>query len=93
MLRSQVTVNLPGGLQARNTCYFFTTASLFDCEIHIIYKGITCGIDLMDIMNLNVLEKDEVLLVANGKDEKKAISTLEKFFSEGKLDNKSLNIP
>ncbi|MCM3033543.1 HPr family phosphocarrier protein [Niallia sp. MER 6] len=93
MLRSQVIVNLPRGLQARNTCYFVAIASMFDCKIHIIYKGVTSGIDLMDIMNLNVLEKDEIILVANGKDEQKAISTLEKFFNEGKLDNNSLIIP
>lgn len=87
MLRSEVIVNLPRGLQARNTCYFVSIASRYDCKIYIIYKGVTSGVDLMDIMNLNVLEKDEVILVANGKDEKEAISTLEEFLSEGKLDN------
>jgi len=86
MLKSQIIVNLPRGLQARNTVEFFVLASSFDCEIHINYKGVTCGVDLMDIMNLNVLERDALILVANGKDEKYAICALEKFFNEGKLE-------
>lgn len=85
MILSQIIVNIPRGLQARNTCRLYVIASSFECNIHIIYKGITCEMDLMDIMNLNVIERDELTLVANGKDEKDAISTLKKFLSEGKF--------
>ncbi|MEI2404491.1 HPr family phosphocarrier protein [Niallia taxi] len=86
MLKSQVIVKLKRGLQARNTVKFFVIAASFECEIHIIHNGVTCGINLMDIMNLNVLEEDEIMIVANGKDEIYAISALKKFLSEGQSD-------
>ncbi|MED3963334.1 HPr family phosphocarrier protein [Niallia taxi] len=86
MLKSQVIVKLKRGLQARNTVKFFVIAASFECEIHIIHNGVTCGINLMDIMNLNVLEEDEIMIVANGKDEIYAISALKQFLSEGQSD-------
>lgn len=86
MLKSQVSVKLKRGLQARNTVKFFVIAASFECEIHIIHNGVTCGINLMDIMNLNVLEEDKIIIIANGKDESYAILALKGFLSEGQSD-------
>lgn len=80
MLISKLIVHLPQGLQARNSVKFFVIASSFNSEITMINRGVSSGLDIMKIMDLNVKEGQEITLIANGMDEKDATNTLKEFF-------------
>lgn len=89
MLKSRVNIQLPRGLQARNTARFVEIASFFYSDITIIKEGIPCQIDatnIMGIMDLNVEEGQEITLIANGIDEINSIKVLKKFLM-GHLNN------
>lgn len=80
MLISQVVVNLPRGLQsAKNTADFVVIASSLTSEIKITYKEVTIGIDIMEIMDLNVEVGQEITLIADGADEQSAVCLLRSF--------------
>ena len=80
MLISQVVVNLPRGLQsAKNTADFVVIASSFSSKINITYKEVTIGIDIMEIMDLNVGIGQEITLIVNGADEQSAVCLLRSF--------------
>jgi len=82
MLKSKVIIHLPRGLQARNSVKLVKIVSSFYSDIMIIKDGITCPIDItniMEIMDLNVKEGQEITLIANGIDEIVSIKVLKKY--------------
>jgi catabolite repression HPr-like protein len=79
MLISDITVCLPRGLQAKNSCRLVATASSFNSEVTIVKNGISCSLDIMEIMSLNVQEGQEITLIVDGTDEQFAAEVLKKY--------------
>ncbi|MBD8847286.1 HPr family phosphocarrier protein [Priestia megaterium] len=79
MLIKKLIVQLPRGLQARNTTIFVRLAFSFKSEIVLAKDGkTTVGRNIMGIMDLAIKEGDKITLMVDGIDEQAAIETLEK---------------
>jgi catabolite repression HPr-like protein/phosphocarrier protein len=79
MLISNLIVCLPRGLQARNSCKLFKIASSFNSKITIIKDGVSCRLDVMEIMDLDIEEGQEITLIVNGTDQQCATEVLKKY--------------
>lgn len=65
------------GLHARPAALFVKTASQFDSEINIEFKGSSLNAkSIMNILSLGLKKGDEMKLVVNGADENEAMKAL-----------------
>jgi len=83
MIRKQIMVHLNRGLQARNATEFVFKASSFNSDICLMKGGREVAAkSIMGVMSLAVRQGEEIILSAKGKDNQKAIVTLERFLSK-----------
>lgn len=76
---STITVRHETGLHARPAALFVQVASKFQSRIWV-EKGSkkVNAKSIMGVMSLSVSEGEEIVLIADGKDEKKAIEAIER---------------
>ena len=74
---STITVNHETGLHARPAALFVQVASKFQSRIWVERgsKKVNAK-SIMGVMSLSVSKGDEVVLIADGKDEKKAMAAI-----------------
>ncbi|WP_163526820.1 HPr family phosphocarrier protein [Halobacillus ihumii] len=83
MIEQAVKVELETGLQARPAAQFVQQANRFSADIFIEkdQKRVNAK-SIMGLMSLAVAYNEEILLIAEGTDEEKAIAELTSFVKE-----------
>ncbi|WP_160719678.1 HPr family phosphocarrier protein [Bacillus sp. USDA818B3_A] len=82
MLRRKIVVQLNSGLQAQVATEFVRKASLYTSDINILKEGkLAVGKSIMGVMCLAIRKGEEVILIADGFDEQKAMGELGEFLS------------
>ncbi|WP_079527090.1 HPr family phosphocarrier protein [Halobacillus hunanensis] len=83
MIEQSVKVELETGLQARPAAQFVQQANRFSADIFIEkeQKRVNAK-SIMGLMSLAVAYDEEILLIAEGTDEEKAIAELTAFVKE-----------
>ena len=85
MITKTMTINLASGLEARPVALLVQIASQY--ESHIYVESGTKKINaksIMGMMSLGLAAGEEITIVAEGDDEQKAVSHIEKYLSEKK---------
>ena len=77
------TVTDPIGLHARPATYLVNTSTKFDSKINIVYEGKPMDLkSIMGVMALSIPSKATVEIIAEGEDEKAAITHIAKVIKE-----------
>ncbi len=82
MITKKMTITIPTGLEARPVALFVQVASQHESAIYV-----ECGNkkvnakSIMGMMTLGLSTGEEVVVTADGKDEKEAIENIEKYLS------------
>jgi phosphocarrier protein HPr len=89
---STITVNHQTGLHARPAALFVQVASKFQSRIWVELgsKKVNAK-SIMGVMSLSVSKGDEVVLIADGKDEKKAMAAIKKLVDSNFTDMPDLD--
>ncbi|MRG84728.1 HPr family phosphocarrier protein [Salinibacillus xinjiangensis] len=83
MVERKVTVQLTTGLQARPAAKFVQEANRFSSNIFIEKEGKRVNAkSIMGLMSLAVGSGEDILLVADGKDEEDVMNELTMFISQ-----------
>jgi len=84
---STITVNHQTGLHARPAALFVQVASKFQSRIWVERgsKKVNAK-SIMGVMSLSVSKGDEVVLIADGKDEKKALTAIKQLVDSNFTD-------
>ncbi|MFD1020390.1 HPr family phosphocarrier protein [Thalassobacillus hwangdonensis] len=83
MIERSITVELEAGLQARPAAQFVQRANSFSSNLFIEKdKKRVNAKSIMGLMSLAVGSGEEILLVAEGKDEEEAMEELSAFVKE-----------
>jgi phosphocarrier protein HPr len=84
---STITINHPTGLHARPAALFVQVASKFQSRIWV-EKGSkkVNAKSIMGVMSLSVRKGDEVIITADGKDEKKAMEAIKRMVESNFTD-------
>ncbi|RDI47658.1 phosphocarrier protein HPr [Falsibacillus pallidus] len=78
MAQKQFTVTAETGIHARPATLLVQTASKFNSEIHLEYKGKKVNLkSIMGVMSLGVGKDAEITIIAEGNDEQDALNSLE----------------
>ncbi|UFJ39099.1 HPr family phosphocarrier protein [Brevibacillus humidisoli] len=84
MIEKKIVVQLEQGLHARPAAAFAQKATSFTGEISISNGGKSVnGKSIVGIMSLAVKKGDEVVIAADGPDEREAIACLERLLVDG----------
>ncbi|WP_313801396.1 phosphocarrier protein HPr [Cytobacillus sp.] len=78
MVEKQFTVTADTGIHARPATLLVQTASKFNADIQLEYKGKTVNLkSIMGVMSLGISQGGEIKISADGSDEQEAIASLE----------------
>ncbi|KUP08917.1 phosphocarrier protein HPr [Bacillus coahuilensis m2-6] len=78
MAEKTFTVTADTGIHARPATLLVQTASKFDAEVNLEYKGKTVNLkSIMGVMSLGVGKGGEIKIVTEGSDETEALAALE----------------
>ncbi|KIL47517.1 phosphocarrier protein HPr [Jeotgalibacillus campisalis] len=85
MAQKQFTVTAETGIHARPATLLVQTASKFDSDVQLEYKGKKVNLkSIMGVMSLGVGKNAEITIYAEGSDEQEALTSLEEtLHSEG----------
>ena len=85
MMNKTMTVQLQSGLEARPVALLVQIASQYESQIYVENgtKKINAK-SIMGMMSLGLAAGEEITIVADGDDEKKAVSHIEEYLSEKK---------
>lgn len=85
MIQKKMTINISTGLEARPVAVFVQVASQFDSSIYVEVgtKKVNAK-SIMGMMTLGLDVGEEVVVSADGADEEKAITEIEKYLAAGK---------
>ena len=87
MIRKELTVGLPDGLEARPVAMFVQLAGNFDSTVTIEYKGRKVNAkSIMGMMSLGIARGESLCAVTDGPDEEKAMESIMDYLS-GKVTN------
>lgn len=82
MLEKSMKIQLKNGLEARPVAVLVQVASQHESSVYIESAGKKVNAkSIMGMMSLGLDSGAEVTVVADGKDEKEALSSIEKFLS------------
>ena len=82
MIKKPITINLSTGLEARPVAQLVQVASQFNSEIYVeIGKKRVNAKSIMGMMSLVLTEGSKVTVIAEGQDEDKALTAMEKFLT------------
>ena len=82
MIRQEITIQIPNGLEARPVALLVQVASQYGSEIYVesADKKVNAK-SIMGMMTLGLYAGETVTVSANGEDEEEAIANIEKFLS------------
>ncbi len=82
MIRKEIEINIPNGLEARPVALLVQVASQYECRIYVESeeKKINAK-SIMGMMSLGLASGEKVFVTAEGTDEKEAIDNIEKYLS------------
>lgn len=83
MVTKNMTIEIKTGLEARPVALFVQVASQFESSIYVEYgtKKVNAK-SIMGMMALGLAAGEQVLVTADGTDEKEAISRIEEYLSK-----------
>ncbi|MCI8381647.1 MAG: HPr family phosphocarrier protein [Lachnospiraceae bacterium] len=82
MLEKSMEIQLKNGLEARPVAVLVQIASQHESTVYIETKGKRVNAkSIMGMMSLGLNIGEEINVIADGKDEEEAISSIEKFLS------------
>lgn len=82
MLEKSMKVQLKNGLEARPVAVLVQIASQHESTIYVEAEGKRVNAkSIMGMMSLGLRNGEEIVVSANGKDEKEAVSEIEKFLN------------
>lgn len=83
MIEKQYEVIVKTGIHARPATVIVQTASKFDSDIQIEYKGKKVNLkSIMGVMSLGIGQGAEIKIFVHGSDELEAIKTIEETFTK-----------
>lgn len=83
MVEKQFTITAETGIHARPATLLVQTASKFEAEIQLEYKGKKVNLkSIMGVMSLGVGQGAEITISAEGSDEEKALEGLEELMKK-----------
>lgn len=82
MIRKEIVINIPNGLEARPVALLVQVASQYESSIYVESeeKKINAK-SIMGMMSLGLASGEKVFVSADGKDEEEAIDNIEKYLS------------
>ncbi|MDI9510288.1 MAG: HPr family phosphocarrier protein [Clostridiales bacterium] len=82
MIRKEIVINIPNGLEARPVALLVQVASQYECSIYVESdeKKINAK-SIMGMMSLGLAPGAKVFVTADGSDEEEAINDIEKYLS------------
>ena len=84
MLRKTITIELETGLEARPVAMLVQVASQYDSNIYVECDSKRVNAkSIMGMMTLGLAPGEQVTVAADGADEEKAVSGIEKYLTEG----------
>ena len=82
MIKKQIEVKIPNGMEARPVALFVQVASQYESSIYIEYKDKSINAkSIMGMMGLGLTTGDRVTLIVDGADEEEAVNELENYLS------------
>lgn len=85
MIKREITIQLPSGLEARPVAMLVQVASQYESEIHVESEGRTVNAkSIMGMMTLGLDTGEKVVVSANGIDEAEAVQNIEDYLSDRK---------
>ena len=82
MLKKSVKIQLKNGLEARPVAVLVQVASQHESTVYIESNGKKVNAkSIMGMMTLGLASGEEVVVIADGKDEEEAVAKIEKFLS------------
>lgn len=82
MLKKAVKIQLKNGLEARPVAVLVQVASQHESTVYIESNGKKVNAkSIMGMMTLGLASGEEVVVIADGKDEEEAVANIEKFLS------------
>jgi catabolite repression HPr-like protein len=82
MIRQSIKIQLPTGLEARPVALLVQVASQYESSIYVECDGKKVNAkSIMGMMTLGLAAGEEVVVSADGADEKEAIDNIEKYLS------------
>lgn len=82
MIRKEIVINIPNGLEARPVALLVQVASQYESSIYVESeeKKINAK-SIMGMMSLGLASGEKVFVSADGMDEEEAINNIEKYLS------------
>ncbi len=85
MIKKEITIQLPSGLEARPVAMLVQVASQYESEIHVESEGRTVNAkSIMGMMTLGLDTGEKVVVIAKGTDETEAVQNIEAYLSATK---------
>ena len=82
MIKQEITIQIPEGLEARPVALLVQVASQYGSEIYVESDNKKVNAkSIMGMMTLSLYAGDTVTVSASGADEEEAIANIEKFLS------------
>ena len=82
MIKKSIKIELPSGLEARPVALLVQVASQYESKIHVeVEEKRENAKSIMGMMTLGLEAGEEILVEAEGSDEKAAIEDIEKYLS------------
>ena len=84
MIEKSIKIQLNGGLEARPVAMLVQVASQHESSVYIEAEGKKVNAkSIMGMMTLGLVPGEKVTVTADGADEEKAVSGIEKYLTEG----------
>ena len=80
MIKQEITIQIPEGLEARPVALLVQVASQYGSEIYVESANKKAK-SIMGMMTLGLYTGETVTVSANGEDEEEALANIEKFLS------------
>ena len=82
MIKKQIKIQIPNGLEARPVALLVQVASQYESNILIESSDIQVNAkSIMGMMSLGLATGEEVTVIADGSDEEEAIKDIEKYLT------------
>ena len=82
MIKQEITIQIPNGLEARPVALLVQVASQYGSESYVESENKRVNAkSIMGMMTLGLYAGETVTVSANGEDEEEAIANIEKFLS------------
>jgi catabolite repression HPr-like protein len=82
MLKREIIINIPNGLEARPVALLVQVASQYQCSIYVESEERKVNAkSIMGMMSLGLASGEQVVVHADGSDEEEAIDNIEKYLS------------